>query len=117
MGINEELKAAIQNTIQEDKLTRKLLKDILVSGPRHVTKGLQDWNHKDGLILYKGLIYVPKNETLQQHITSQFHDGVMGHPGQWKMLELITQEYWWPGITEYVKAYIKGCATCQTTKI
>ena len=64
-GINEELKAAIQNAIKEDKLTRKLLKDILVSGPRHVTKGLQDWNHEDGLILYKGLVYVPKNEALQ----------------------------------------------------
>ena len=34
--------AAIQNSIKEDRLTRKLLKDILVSGPRHVTKGLQD---------------------------------------------------------------------------
>ena len=65
MGINEELKAAIQNAIQEDKLTGKLLKDILVSGPRHVTKGLQDWDYEDGLILYKGLVYVPKNETLQ----------------------------------------------------
>jgi len=41
----------------------------------------------------------------------------MGHPGEWKILELITREYWWPGITEFVKEYIKGCATCQTTKI
>jgi len=41
----------------------------------------------------------------------------MGHPGQWKTIELITQEYWWPRITEFVKAYIKGCAVCQTTKI
>ena len=41
----------------------------------------------------------------------------MGHPGQWKTIELITQEYWWPGITEFVKVYIKGCAICQTTKI
>ena len=41
----------------------------------------------------------------------------MGYPGQWKTLKLITQEYWWPGITEFVKAYIKGCTTCQTTKI
>jgi len=42
----------------------------------------------------------------------------MGHPGEWKTLELITREYWWPGgITEFVKNYIKGCATCQTTKI
>jgi len=41
----------------------------------------------------------------------------MGHPGQWKTVELITQEYWWPRITEFVKSYIKGCAICQTTKI
>jgi len=41
----------------------------------------------------------------------------MGHPGQWKTIELISQEYWWPGITEFVKAYIQGCTTCQTTKI
>jgi len=41
----------------------------------------------------------------------------MGHPGQWKTIELISHEYWWPGITEFVKAYIQGCATCQTTKI
>ena len=65
MGINKEIKATIHKAIQEDKLTGKLLKDILVSGPRHITKGLQDWNHEDGLILYKGLVYVPKNKELQ----------------------------------------------------
>ena len=41
----------------------------------------------------------------------------MGHPGEWKTIELISREYWWPGITEFVKAYVKECATCQTTKI
>jgi len=41
----------------------------------------------------------------------------MGHPGEWKTIELITREFWWPGITAFVKAYIKGCATYQTTKI
>jgi len=41
----------------------------------------------------------------------------MGHPGQWKTIELILHKYWWPGITKFVKAYIQGCATCQTTKI
>jgi hypothetical protein len=32
-------------------------------------------------------------------------------------IKLITRDFWWPGITTFVKAYIKGCATCQTTKI
>jgi hypothetical protein len=41
----------------------------------------------------------------------------MGHSGQWKTLELIIQEYYWPEMTEFIKAYIKECATCQITKI
>jgi hypothetical protein len=68
-------------------------------------------------MLYKGLVYVPSNEALKQKVIQQFHDNIIGHPGQWKTLELITQEYYWPGIMEFVKAYIKECATCQTTKI
>jgi hypothetical protein len=41
----------------------------------------------------------------------------MEHPGEWKTIELITRDFWWPGITTFIKAYIKECATCQTTKI
>ena len=100
-----------------DKLMGQKLKDILTSGPQHVTKGLQEWNYENGLIMYKGLVYVPNNNKLKQCITRQFHNGLMGYLGQWKTIKLISREYWWPGITEFVKAYIKGCATCQTTKI
>jgi len=66
-GINEELKEAIQEAIKTDTLMGQKLKDILTSGPRQVNKGLQEWNYKDGLILYKGLIYIPKtkNEELK----------------------------------------------------
>jgi len=70
-GINEELKEAIQEAIKSDTLTGQKLKDILTSSPRHVNKGLQEWNYEDGLILYKGLIYIPKtkNEELKQKVT------------------------------------------------
>ena len=39
-GINEDLKAAIQEAIKTDKLSGPKLRDILASGPRQVTKGL-----------------------------------------------------------------------------
>ena len=55
-GINTELKGAIQEAIKTDTLTGQKLKEILTSGPRQVNKGLQEWNYKDGLILYKGLM-------------------------------------------------------------
>jgi hypothetical protein len=84
-----DLKEAIEEGIKEDHLTGDKLKKILLSGPRHITKGLQEWNYENELMLYKGLVYVPNNEALKQKVVQQFHDNIMGHPGQWKTLELI----------------------------
>jgi len=39
-----------------------------------------------------------------------------GHPGRWKTYELVTQNYWWPGISTFIRDYVDGCALCQTTK-
>ena len=45
------------------------------------------------------------------------HDSpVAEHPGQWKTLELISRNYWWPGITQKVNDYVSGCDKCQQMK-
>src|SRR5437588_6405210 len=41
-GIDINLKEAIEEGIKEDHLTRDKLKEILLSRPRHITKGLQE---------------------------------------------------------------------------
>jgi len=117
MGINTDLKQAIREAIETDRLTGQKLKDILLNRPCDAAKGLQEWNLEDGLILYKGLVYIPNNENLKRKVVQQYHNELMGHPGEWKTIELITRDFWWPEIMTFVKAYIKGCATCQTTKI
>jgi hypothetical protein len=78
---------------------------------------LQEWNLEDGLILYKGLVYIPNNENLKRKVIQQYHNKLMEHPGEWKTIELIIRDFWWPEIITFVKAHIKGCAMCQTTKI
>lgn len=51
-------------------------------------------------------------------IISLHHDTqVTGHPGQYKTIKLLTQTYWWPGVTRDVKAYVTGCEKCQATKV
>jgi hypothetical protein len=37
---------------------------ILCNSPRSITRGLEDWNLEDGLILYRGHIYVSKDNEL-----------------------------------------------------
>ena len=41
---------------------------------------------------------------------------VRGHGGQQKITELVTRNFWWPGITKKVKRYIESCNTCQRNK-
>lgn len=69
-------------------------------------------------MLWQGHIYVPKDKSLQGCIIGMHHDTQLaGHPGQYKTIELVTRTYWWPGVTQDVKAYVMGCEKCQATKV
>jgi hypothetical protein len=94
------------------------LEMVLKNGPRSVTKGLQDWNLEDGIILYHGHVYIPKNESLRWDIIKSCHENITtGHPGRWKTYEIVTREFWWPGMSTFVRDYVDSCAVCQSTKI
>src|SRR5258706_4430056 len=32
------------------------------------------------------------------------------------MLELVSQNYWWPGLSRYVTKFVAGCDTCNQMK-
>lgn len=78
----------------------------------------KDWVERDdGVVEWKSRIYVPKHRLLRQDLLMMYHDAPLaGHPGQHKTLELITRDYWWPGISRDVKKYVNGCALCQQNK-
>jgi len=62
-------------------------------------------------------VYVPKDEKLRVEIIRLHHDTpIAGYGGQWKMVELVTRNYWWPGITKEVKRYVEGCDQYQRMK-
>jgi len=112
------LRQRIKSTQEYDKDVSIALETILKNGPRSLTRGLEEWNLEDGIILYRGQVYVPKDDILRRDIVKRYHDHVAtGHPGRWKTYELISREFWWPGISTFVKSYVDGCATCQATKI
>ena len=63
-------------------------------------------------------VYVLRDEKLRAKVICLHHDTpVAGHRGQWKTTELVTRNFWWPGVTKEVKKYIEGCGTCQKNKI
>jgi len=68
--------------------------------------------------MYKeGKVYVPKDDQLRMKIIRLHHDTLVGgHGKQWKTVELVTRDFWWPGITKEVKRYVEGCDACQRNK-
>ena len=69
------------------------------------------WHHGTALV-------VMADDTLRRGVISLFHDHVTAsHPGITKTLQLLSQYYWWPNMKAFIMEYIKGCTTCQMTKV
>ncbi|KAI2653690.1 Transposon Ty3-G Gag-Pol polyprotein [Labeo rohita] len=62
----------------------------------------------------EGRIYVPTS--LCASLMDLVHTSLgSGHPDSHETLSLITNRYWWPGMIQEVKRYVKGCLVCFTS--
>ena len=89
---NEVVKA-----VEEMKWTRvKMLRD-------------EEWREVNGVIYKEKKVYVPKDNKLRAEIIRLHHDMLVeDHGGQQKIVELVTRNFWWPGVTKEVKRYVEG---------
>jgi len=108
-----------------DALEPTIQKQIISSYPtdtvasQHITDPQHLWScSKDGLLLYKGLIHIPESPpSLHLEILRDHYDApLLGHHGITKTIELITRNYWFPGINAVTKDYINSCQSCQQGK-
>jgi len=77
----------------------------------------EEWREENGVMYKKGKVYMPKNKKLRAEIIRLHHDTLIGgHGGQWKTVEMVTRNFWWPGITKKVKRYVEGCNAYQQNK-
>lgn len=60
---------------------------------------------------------MPDDLIFQQRIISSRHSHpAAGHPGQAATFELVSRDFWWPGIRKTIARYIRNCETCQRIK-
>src|SRR6266404_3282813 len=102
----------IQQSAQFDDPVVKALKALDV-GELHS----DEWTHAEGVVLYRGKVYIPDNPQLCHDLVHVHHSATVArHPGRWKMLELVSWNYWWPGLSRYVAKFVAGCDTCNQMK-
>ena len=110
-GLDQGLMNRIRDCKERDEKVVKAFRELGAS--KGVLHGAE-WAEEDGIILFNGKVYVPVDGQLRHDIVHQLHDTPMaGHPGRWKTLELVSRNYWWPGISRYISKYVKGCDRCN----
>jgi len=76
-----------------------------------------EWLNIDGLLQFRGKIYISQSLDLHRQIVALCHETyIAGHSGCWKALELVFQNYWWPQMSRYISQYISTCNLCLWTK-
>ena len=59
---------------------------------------------------------MPEGELRGKIIQLHHNTPVGGHRGRWKTVELVTRNYWWPGVIKEVGRYVDEYNTCQRYK-
>jgi len=114
-GHEESILAKIRKSKDLDESVINAVEELKKSSIRQLWS--EKWSEEQGLMLSRGKVYVLKDIKLRLEIIKlHYNTPVAGHPGQWKTLELVTYNYWWPGITMQVKNYVLGCNQCQWMK-
>ena len=114
-GLEEPLVKKIRESKELDESVVRAVEELRKSGTSRIDGA--EWAEEQGLILFRGKVYVPKDVGLRRAIVEAHHDSqITGHPGRWKTLELVTRNYWWPGISRFIASYVQGCDRCNRTK-
>jgi hypothetical protein len=71
----------------------------------------------DGLLRFRGRIYVPPNDELRMLILSEAHRAVyMAHPGVTKMRADLKPLFFWKGMKADIVNFVARCLECQQVK-
>jgi hypothetical protein len=83
----------IRDNMQEESVA-KAARELWKDKGRGLVKSAE-WLESDGLLMFHGKIYVPRDRELRHCIVKQHHNTcIAGHAGRFKTLELVSRNYW-----------------------
>jgi hypothetical protein len=115
VGLERDILSDIRRSLRDDKqeeLVARAARELQRDRGRGMVRSAE-WSESEGLMLFTGKVYVPEDRKLRRRIIEQHHDThIAGHPGQFKTLELVAHNYWWPQMSRYIGQYVKTCDLC-----
>ncbi|QRW18735.1 Retrotransposable element Tf2 protein [Rhizoctonia solani] len=104
-----EIVTEIRTKLREDPSLESIIQFLTEdadNAPPSIRKAYRDYDWEEDLLWYRGKLVVPDSEALKEQLLKEFHDSPLaGHPGQQRTLELLSCNYWWPGMKSSAKEW------------
>ncbi|QRW15573.1 Retrotransposable element Tf2 protein [Rhizoctonia solani] len=115
-----EIVTKIREKLKDDPSLEPIIQFLtedVDNAPPSIRKAYRDYDWEEDLLWYRGKLVVPDWEPLKERLLREFHDSPLaGHPGQQQTLELLSRNYWWPGMKSSTKEWVECCPTCQANR-
>jgi hypothetical protein len=102
----------VLNTYATDPQAQQLLQQLAISSPNTAGYSLEN-----GLIRYKGNVWIGNNSALQTKLIAACHSSALGgHSGAQATYYRLKKYFAWKGMKQDVASYIRQCSICQHAK-
>ena len=115
-AINTALVAKITSSTASDPLVLDALKSLSVGSPFLPHSSFADWHFSDSCLYFKNCLYIPP-DACHDLVTTVHSSLSSGHGGFFCTYSLLSRDYWWLGMSSFVRHFVAGCTLCQQMKV
>ena len=106
----------IQSSSASDPFVLKALAALDEGSPLFTQATLLDWSFDNGHLYFHKRLYVPPSA--RSALLHSIHASPLsGHMGVFRTKSILEHNFWWPGLSTFVKHFIAGCTVCQQNKV
>jgi hypothetical protein len=107
-----EVGSSLLEEIQRGQLEDEKIQEIKRNIKEEKSSGFSE--DDEGVLWYKGTIYVPNVKELKDKVLREAHESAYSiHPGGNKIYHDLKITYWWYSMKRDVAEYVALCDTCQ----
>lgn len=88
--------------------------------PRHLDLRIAtgECEVKESLLYYRERLWIPGHEPLTTGVIQRVHDSFLGgHPGRDTTIDLLARQFYWPGMNQDVRRFLRNCDVCGRTTV
>lgn len=102
----------LQEQFKTDTQLQQLMSQVQEDPNSH-----PDFQVLQGILFYKGKLYIPSSSSIKNILLDEFHSSpVGGHSGIHKTYGRLKENVYWQGMKNDVTAFVNSCLTCQQMK-